>query len=85
MATTDLVFLAHTPDWARLAGNPLFFQDGKQALLFLAMVALVGKVSDEIHRPLVKLKGNLLIGSSGESGEDLLNDAVLIHELLDGV
>ncbi|MEE8402236.1 MAG: hypothetical protein V3R93_01300, partial [Candidatus Hydrothermarchaeaceae archaeon] len=66
-------------------GNPLFFQDGKQELLFLAMVALVGKIGDEIHRPLVKLKGNLLIGSSGESCEDFLNDTVLIHELLDGI
>jgi len=51
----------------------------------LAMVTFVSKVGDEVHRLLVEVKGHLLLGGGGESGEKLLNDPVLIHELLNGV
>src|SRR5215510_4466382 len=80
------VFHQHHTDWTSVSRYAAFLHGRKENLLFLKMMALVGKMTEEIQRFLPTVQG-LLHGSSRElfqHGKHALDDSVLIAKQFRG-
>lgn len=78
------VLVQHTRNGTTLGGHSLCCQGRKQAVLFLCVMMFVGKMCDEVDRPLVECQ-RLRRACLLKSGEDLLDDPMVLHEFVDRV